>query len=702
MAETDDYDAEMTVSGGEAPSDAGTSDKQALFRKLKTWIRQDMPHVSKWRKEAREAFDFYSGRQLTDDDKAELRAKNRPVVEFNGIGPLVNAVIGSEINNRREVRYFPREQGDAQANEILTAAGEWFRDETEAEDEESDAFRDDVICGMGWTDTRLDFEDDPDGSPKIERMNPLEMGWDCNAAKANMIDARRMWRVRELAYEDAVDLTGVKDRSKLNAGWIRSLGGGDDDQHDQDEADLYSGTQNEQANGGFGKNKYLVVEIRWFEKETYYRGPDLQNPMEIKEYAQEQVTLLRKQFPDFPVVRQQRKVVRRAFLGADVLGEPDKPMVPPGMFGWECITGYKDETANQWYGIVRAAKDPARWSNKFFSQVMFLLNSQSKGGIGVERGAFENDREGEESWAKSDAITYFKAGALSAEKPKFIQKPTAQFPAGFFQLYQDAKEALTDVTGLSPEFIGTREVVQAGVLEHQRRQASLNLLATLFNSLRRYRKRQGRTMLYLIQNHLADGRLIRIVGDDLKRYVPLTKEAVADKTYDIIVDDSPTSPNEKDRTWQILMQMLPMVRDLVTPEIALELLALSPLPASLVEKLRGKAQQAAMRPKKPTPEEMKVLAMQQKAQMDMATKQADLQGKQAETAMNLQAKQQENQMNVEMKGIDLMIKAREAEMDHQIAQQKLGMDMQKLAIQEQANAIARKRAAAQKTSAAKG
>jgi hypothetical protein len=204
-----------------------------------------------------------------------------------------------------------------------------------------------------------------------------------------------------------------------------------------------------------------------------------------------------------------------------------------------------DEGKNQFYGIVRAAKDPQRWANKFLSQVMFLMNSQSKGGIMAEKGAFESERQAEESWAKTDAITWMKKGALQGQSPMVAPKPAAQFPQGFFALYETSQESISQVTGLSPEFIGTREVDQAGVLEYQRRQSSLNLLAPLFNSLRRYRKRQGRVMLFLIQNHLADGRLVRIVGDDMKQYVPLTKEAVASSEYDIIVDDSPSSPTRR-------------------------------------------------------------------------------------------------------------------------------------------------------------
>lgn len=666
---------------------AGKGGDDALCRKLKNWYRQDISHVGKWRKEAREDFKFYSGDQWSDDDKKALAAKARVPVVFNRVSPLVNAVVGSEINNRREVQYIPREQGDAVANEVLTAAGEWFRDNTGAEDEESDAFEDATIGGMGWTDTRLDFESDPDGAPVIERMDCMEMVWDSNAVKPNLADATRMFRVKEMPFSAAEELFPGKSAEELNATWAKTLGV-DDSPHDQDRADKYDGSQSDDESE---HKKCIVVEARWLERQVYYRGPNVENPAEMKEYAEEQVKLIRKQMPDFPAVRQTRKVVRRAFIGKDILGEPDQPLVPPGMFGWECITGYRDKMDAQFYGIVRTAKDPQRWTNKFFSQVMFLMNSQAKGGIAAERGAFENDIQAEKSWAQSEEITWMTKGALSGEKPKFIPKPQAQFPAGFFTLFQESKEEVNQVVGLSPEFIGTREVDQAGVLEAQRKQSSLNLLASLFNSLRRYRKRQGQTMLFLIQNHLSDGRLIRIVGDDKKQYVPLTKENVSSSTYDIIVDDAPTSPNEKERIWGILTQMFPLLKDMMTPDIALEMLAYSPLPASMVEKLRKKSAEAAQAPKPPTPEEQKMQLEQQKGQIDMAGKQADL-----------QMKQEENKMDLEMKAIELFLDQQKAQQELEMDRAKMGMDMQRLAMQEQQNAVNRQQANAKQTSATRG
>jgi hypothetical protein len=309
---------------------------------------------------------------------------------------------------------------------------------------------------------------------------------------------------------------------------------------------------------------------------------------------------------------------------------------------------------------------------------MYLLNSQSKGGLLAEKGAFDSQLQAEETWAKSDAITWMKDGSLSGPNPKVKEKPPAQFPTGFFALFNESKEAISQVTGLSPEFLGTREVDQAGVLEYQRKQSSLNLLASLFNALRRYRKRQGKVMLYLIQNYLSDGRLIRIVGDGKAQYVPLVKRA--DAQYDIIVDDAPTSPNEKERTWGVLMQLMPFVKDFMTPDTTLEVLAYSPLPASLVQKWKDKAEQAAEEaknnPPPPTPEEIRAQTMREKGALDIQAKQ-----------MDMEADQQNAKIDAAGKMLDLFVKSEEAKIDMALGTQKAMNDAGRLAVQERQNAI---------------
>ncbi len=154
-----------------------TSDlsKDDLFCKLINWYKEDIAHVNKWREQAREDFGFYNGDQWDEKDLAALKEQNRPVMTFNRIAPLVNAVVGSERNNKREVQFIPRQVGKAFPNELLTGAAEWFRDRAHAEYADSDAFQDAVICGMGWTDTRLNYEDNLEGEPVVTHLDPLKM-----------------------------------------------------------------------------------------------------------------------------------------------------------------------------------------------------------------------------------------------------------------------------------------------------------------------------------------------------------------------------------------------------------------------------------------------------------------------------------------------------------------------------------------------
>src|SRR3990167_11232961 len=87
----------------------------ALLRKFKKWFRTDREHTSDWRKEAKEDYDFVAGEQWDEKDVNALKAASRPVITFNRIDPLIRSVAGEQINNAQEVRYLPREQGDAKA-----------------------------------------------------------------------------------------------------------------------------------------------------------------------------------------------------------------------------------------------------------------------------------------------------------------------------------------------------------------------------------------------------------------------------------------------------------------------------------------------------------------------------------------------------------------------------------------------------------
>ena len=126
-----------------------------------------------------------------------MQALSRIPIVFNRIAPTIDAVSGAEIGNRQQVQYFPRQVGDTAIDDILTQGAEWIMDECEGNEEDSDAFRDALICGVGVTETRPDF--DKDSRITKERVDPLEVNWDPSSRKACFADARYLRRKRPMS-----------------------------------------------------------------------------------------------------------------------------------------------------------------------------------------------------------------------------------------------------------------------------------------------------------------------------------------------------------------------------------------------------------------------------------------------------------------------------------------------------------------------
>ncbi len=107
-------------------------------------------HWDEWRTEARMLYDLVASRQWDPADEARMKDELRPMVTFNVSGKYMDVMTGLHINNRQDIRYYPREQGDVKVNELMTGAVTWGGDLCNAVDDETDAFFDCALTGEGW------------------------------------------------------------------------------------------------------------------------------------------------------------------------------------------------------------------------------------------------------------------------------------------------------------------------------------------------------------------------------------------------------------------------------------------------------------------------------------------------------------------------------------------------------------------------
>ena len=546
----------------------------------------------------------------------------------------------------------------------MNAAAMWVRDGCNAEDEESESFRDMVICGLGCSETRLDYDTDPEGVIIVERRDPLRVGYDTAAIKKNLTDATWVY-----SFADYTRATfEEKWPEKAEEVFVSMFP--DENTRGMDNADTEAYYKGDDASSQ-PTNLIRVIQFQYFKTVKIYKIQDLNG--QTQEIPASRFNKM-KQFLDergLKYVKADKRQYRQCFVAGDV--ELDDVPLPADEFTLKFMTGIRDRNKGTFYGMVRDAIDPQKWSNKFFSLAIDILATNPKGGLMAETDAFEDRNDAEENWANPKSIVWMRPGAIRDGKVQ-TRQPNAPPPA-LDAMMGFAVSSMPQIMGINMEFLGLADRAQAGVLESQRKQAAITTLAEFFSALSLYRKVQGKCLMTMILRYLADGRLMRIVGQTNAQYIPLVRQPGFEK-FDVIVDEAPNAPDVKARTWSALEQILPQMMKMGVP-IPPEVVDYSPIPASLAAKWKEILAKRQQQPQM-SPEHQKQMQDMQQQMQQLAQENQQLKQDRSAEMMKLQSDREammaKLQLQREESAAQLELKYQVAEVDAQIATAKLKQD----------------------------
>lgn len=529
-----------------------------------------------WRaNEVRDNYNVIDGDQWLEDAINRQNSDGMPLRTVNMVKPIINSISGFEIQNRSQVKYVPRmlKEESQGFSDMVQSGVDYIEQESNSQFQASLAFIDMLTCGVGVTDTIINYDNNPDGEVKVERIFPYFIIWDVTARAKNITDANWVARARVVDKDTIEDYIGKQkmDPEEIDANFGASM--------DARFLDYFNVVM-------IAKSLAIIYEYQWREKKPFYRvenplvgfegmpeDPYTQNVVELAKILQEKYSIDPASTKVFSVETQDFKALKEAFqaLGFEVKYTRQEKYkyyraVIAGNkvvskaenfsqtgFSIKFMTGYFSEMRQCYFGVVRAAKEMQRLLNQSVSDYEGFLRTVPKGGVEIEADAVPNMQAFVQTYTKAREVTIYNPGGLA----KTRQKTTPPAPQGLFDMINYSSNAMLEVSGITKDFMGMIDSkLMTATLNRQIVRQGLTMLASFFDAKKFYMVAQGKLFIdslkVLADN--AEGRLMRVMNNGEIKYIPLLRNGIAAE-YDIIVEDVPQTPSEKEETFQKLLEL---------------------------------------------------------------------------------------------------------------------------------------------------
>lgn len=544
----------------------------------------------KWAERAKQAVDFFEGRQWTETQLWAMALGKRPALTFNIIAPIVRLVLGYQRSNKTDIVYNPGQ--DTRASEdvakVLSQLEKILAKGDHQEFVDAEVFLDGLIAGRGFFDTRLDWEHNDLGESKTVGLDPASVYLDPDGSSYDLNESCSFLQTSKYISLDEIEGGLGKKVAELVTPWtlgqtplapMSSMVVGDEitpmryfGERDENQSEWWDTFYS--LMGDFVDRHRKTIRII----ESQYKVRELRNVIIDLEtgdkkvlptsWGQQQIekALLYAEMVGNPCIVQNRSVehVQMTTMVGDVIVYD-----APSFYDGYTITGYFPYfRRGMTRGMVEDLIDPQKEKNKRRSAEVEVVSKMANGGWKYHENSLDPVQERNlKKYGSTPGVNIKWKG----EKPPEVIEPAAP-PMAHERLESKSDDDVRRISGINESALGTSnpKVRSGKAIEAEQRQAVISVQLYMDN-FKRSKQLLGVRKLSVIQNHYTEKRIYRITGDDGKQAPdvainarqqdPITgairiENDVTVGKYMVTIDDAPLSATFQSAQFEEMLLLL--------------------------------------------------------------------------------------------------------------------------------------------------
>ena len=504
-------------------------------------------------------------------------------VTVNVAAPIVRAISGAEISQQKKVDYVPLSDAYNADADLMGDVAEFIDDISRSREERSQANEDALLCGIGATDSGLDFSDKSmiAGKPTRRRIFPGFVFYDTAVRGGRLNDSARF-----AGYGDPVESESLDEYMAMQG--VKSEGGGSSDytsyfldlmhvdsRHDVemlytyywwDYVPLYD-VKNpfSDPKGSLGQlvlqDEAAANAIGKFVEEQQIEYTDPYWTLDAEAFKALQDTIDNISFMagfevelEYPKKPRQGKCYYRAEIARGQIIRKGRCFTQ-SCFPMNFLTGFYDETNSRYYGLMRPLSEVQDQINESLSNLMQYNSEILSGGGAYITGNVPSLEALENSKAKTSKLTPLPPNTVVTAKAA----PNA--PQTLIEHVRLLMDLLPRTIGITEEFLGRMTSGDmTSSLYGQVMKQSMAVLANFANNSASYSKTEGQINIdlarLLAKQH--EGMIIPLLsqGKNPDVYKRLYKNSLA-RAYAIRMVPRPLTLDEQQDTFNKWMELMP-------------------------------------------------------------------------------------------------------------------------------------------------